>query len=87
MTYTDKSEINEKIGSFCVIQRMSKAIKRFLGVRTHSTLYMEELQDRQDSFSYTLSQDQSSGFRIIIDSQQALQALKSFNRCFDLQII
>ncbi len=34
VAYTDGSGINEKIGSSCVIQGESKAIKRFLGAHT-----------------------------------------------------
>ena len=34
VAYTDGSGINEKIGSSCVIQGESKAIKKFLGTRT-----------------------------------------------------
>ena len=44
VTYTDESEMNEKIGSSCVILGKSKAIKKFLGARTCSTIYMGKLQ-------------------------------------------
>ena len=87
MAYTDGSGINEKIGSSCVSQGEFKAIKRFLGARTCSTVYVGELQGIQDSLSYTLSQDQSSGIRIFTDSQAALQALESPNGCSAPQIM
>ena len=61
VAYTDGSGINEKIGSSCVIHGKTKAIKKFLGANTCSTVYMGELQGIEDSLSYTLSQDQSSG--------------------------
>ena len=87
IVYTDGSRINEKIGSSCVIQGESKAIKKFLGTRTCSTVYMGELQGIQDSLSYTLSQNRSSGIRIFTDSQAALQALENPNGCSAPQIM
>ena len=87
VAYTDGSGINEKIGSSCVIQGKAKAIKKFLGANTCSTVYMGELQGIEDSLSYTLSQDQSSGIRIFTDSQAALQALENPNGCSAPQIM
>ena len=73
VAYTDGSGMNEKIGSSCVIQGESKAIKKFLGTRTCSTVYMGELQGIQDSLSYTLSQIRNSG---IESSQTTKQRYK-----------
>ena len=55
MAYTDGSGINEKISSSYVIQGKTNVIKNFLGANTCSTVYMEELQGIEDSFSYLLS--------------------------------
>ena len=60
MVYVDESRINEKISSSYIIQRESKVIKKFLEIYTCSTVYMEKLQSIQNSFSYSLSQNQSS---------------------------
>ena len=87
MAYTDGSGINEKIGSFCVIEGESKAIKKFLGAITCSTVYIRELQDIQDSLSYILDQNQSSGIQIFADSQAALQAPENPNGCSTMQIM
>ncbi len=67
-----EAELMKKIGSFYVIQGESKAIKRFLGEHTCSPVYIGELQGIQDSLSYTLSQNPSSGIQIFTDSQAAL---------------
>ena len=45
VAYTDGKGINERIGSFCVIQGKSKAIKKLLGARTCNRVYIRELQD------------------------------------------
>ena len=87
VAYTDGSGINEKIGSSCVIQGKTNVIKKFLGANTCSTVYMGELQGIEDSLSYTLSQDQSSGIRIFTDSQAALHALENPNGCSAPQIM
>lgn len=87
VAYTDGSEINDKIGSSCVIPEKSKLIKKFLGARTRCTVYMGELQGIQDSLSYALGQNQSSGIRIFTDNQAALQALESPNKCSAPQIM
>lgn len=55
VVYINRSRINKKIGSLYVIQRQSKTIKKFLEVCTCSIVYMRELEDIQDFFSYTLS--------------------------------
>ena len=70
-----------------MIQGESKAIKKFLGAHTCSTVYMGELQGIQDALSYALSQNQSSGVRIFADSQAALQALENPNGCSAPQIM
>ena len=70
-----------------MIQGESRAIKKFLGVHTCSKVYMGELQGIQDSLSYTLSQNQNSGIRIFTESQAALQALETPNRCSAPQIM
>ncbi len=48
---------------------------------------MGELQSIQDSLSFTLSQNQSSGIRIFTDSQAVLQALGISNGCFTPKIM
>lgn len=70
-----------------MIQGESKAIKKFLEVYTYSTVYMEELQGIQNSFNYTLSQNQSSRIRIFTDIQAVLQALENPNECSVSQIM
>ncbi len=67
-----KAELMKKIGSSCVIQGESMAIKRFWGGHTCSPVYMGELEGIQDSLTYTLTQNQNSGIRIFTDSQAAL---------------
>lgn len=68
VAYIDGSGINKKIGSFCVIQGKIKAIKKILGAKISSIVYIGELQGIKDSLSYTLSEDQSSGIQIFTDS-------------------
>lgn len=87
VAYTDGSGINEKIGSSCVIPEKLNAIKRFLGARTHCTVYMGELQGIQDCLSYPLGQTQGSGIQIFTDNQAALQALDNPNKCSAPQIM
>lgn len=48
---------------------------------------MGELQGIQDSLSYALSQNKSSGIRIFTDSQAALQALENPNEGSPAQIM
>ncbi len=54
VAYTDRSGINNKIGSSCIIPKKSKVIKKFLRARIRCTVYMRELQGEQDSLSYAL---------------------------------
>lgn len=53
----DESGINRKTSSFSMSQEKSKAIRKFLGTRACSTIYMRELQDIQDLLNYTPSQN------------------------------
>ncbi len=71
----------KKIDSSCVIQKKSKAVKKFLRARNQSTVYMGELQRIQDFLSYTWGSNQSSEIRVFTDNQAALQALQNFNKC------
>ena len=87
VAYTDESGINKKIGSSCMIQGEFKAIKKFFGMCTCSTVYMGELQGIQDSLNYMLSQNQSSGIQIFMHSQAMLQALENPNGCSVPQIM
>lgn len=70
-----------------MIQGESNAIKKFLEMRTYSTVYMGELQGIQDLLSYNLSLNQSSGIQIFTNSQAVLQALENLNRCSASQIM
>lgn len=87
VAYTDGSGINNKIGFSCVISEKCKVVKRFLGARTRCTVYMGELQGIQDSLSYALGQNQSSGIQIFTDNQAALQALENPKKCSAPQIM
>lgn len=81
VAYIDGRGINEKIGSSYVIQWKTKAIKKFLGANIFSIVYIWELEDIEDSLSYTLSQDQITEIWIFIDRQAALQVLENLNKC------
>lgn len=72
VAYTNESGINKKIGFSCIIQEKTKAIKTFLRANIFSTVYIRELQGIEDSFSYTLSKDYSSGIQIFMDIQTTL---------------
>ncbi len=87
VAYTDGSGINNKIGSYCIIPKKSKVIKKFLGARARCTVYMGELQGMKDSLSCSLGQNQSLDIQIFTDNQAALQALQNPNKCSALQIM
>lgn len=60
LAYIERSGINKKISSACIILGQCKAIRKFLGTDKTSTVYMEKMQGIQDLLTYAISQEQNT---------------------------
>lgn len=74
LSYTNGSEINNKIGLACIILGQRKHVKKFLSINITSTVYMRKMQEIQDSLIYAMNQEETTSIRVFTDNQAALKA-------------